>query len=63
MRPDIETGGFRAGSYSRVLPLTLLRSVVVLAFAGLAVGFWQLQIAQHEKYRQRAENNHQRPLP
>ena len=60
MRPDIETGGSGAGSDSLVLPLMLLRSVVVLAFVALAVGFWQLQIAQHEKYRQQAENNHQR---
>ena len=61
MRPNIETGGSGAGR-GKVLPLALLRSVVVLAFAGLAVGFWQLQVAQHEKYRQQSENNHQRTV-
>ena len=50
------------GRDSLVLLLTLLRSVVVMAFAALAVGFWQLQVAQHEKYRQLAQNNHQRSI-
>ena len=61
MRREIGTNG-RGGRDSLVLPMLLLRSVVVLAFAGLAVGFWGLQIAQHEKYRQQAENNHQRTI-
>ena len=61
MRPEIETNG-SGGRDSLVLPMALLRSVVVLAFVWLAVGFWSLQIAQHETYRQRAENNHQRTI-
>ena len=58
----METHGTGAGHESLVLPLTLLRSAVVLAFAALAVGFWLLQIAQHDKYYQLAENNHQRTI-
>ena len=62
MRHEIETRGTGGGRDSLVLPLTLLRSAVVLAFAMLAVGFWLLQVARHEKYRQLAENNHQRTI-
>ena len=63
MRHEIETSETGGGRDSLVLPLTLLRSVVVVAFVALAVGFWLLQIAQHEKYRQLAENNHRRTIP
>ncbi len=35
---------------------------IVLVFAGLAVGFWWLQVVQYDKYRQHAEDNHQRTL-
>ena len=63
MRREIETNGTVGEHDSQVLPMALLRSVVVLAFGGLVVGFWHLQIAQHEKYRQQAENNHQRTIP
>ena len=62
MRREIETNGTGGGRDSLVLPMTLLRSVVVLAFAAIAVGFWLLQIAQYEKYRRLAENNHQRTI-
>ena len=62
MRREIEAIGTGGGRDSLVLPMTLLRSAVVLAFAALAVGFWLLQIAQYEKYRQVAENNHQRTV-
>lgn len=62
MRPEIETNGSGGGGDSLVLPMALLRSAVVLAFAALAVGFWLLQVAQHEKYRRLAENNHQRTI-
>ncbi len=59
MRLEIETG---AGRDRQVLVMTLLRSAVVLAFTALAVGFWLLQVVQHEKYRRLAENNHQRTI-
>ena len=62
MRGEIEANGTSGGHDSLVLPLTLLRSAVVLAFAALAVGFWFLQVVQHEKYRELAENNHQRSI-
>ena len=35
---------------------------IVVVFAGLAVGFWWLQVVQYDKYRQHAEDNHQRTL-
>ena len=62
MRREIETNGSGGERDSLLLPMTLLRSAVVLAFAALAVGFWLLQVAQHEKYRRLAENNHQRTI-
>ena len=33
-----------------------------MLFSALAVGFWVLQVAQHEKYAELAENNNQRTL-
>src|SRR5581483_11293845 len=42
--------------------LTALQVGVVVAFAALAVSFWILQIVQHEKFAEMAENNNQRPL-
>ena len=62
MRPEIETRGSGGRRDSLVLPMTLLRCVVVLAFVGLAVGFWVFQVVHHEKYLLRAENNHQRTI-
>ena len=62
MEGEIETSGVGPGRASVTLPLTLLRSAVILAFVALAVGFWLLQVAQHEKYHRLAENNHQRTL-
>ena len=62
MRRENETNGSGGERDSLLLPMTLLRSAVVLAFAALAVGFWLLQVAQHEKYRRLAENNHQRTI-
>ena len=32
-------------------------------FALLAVAFWVFQVAQHQKFAEMAENNHQRRLP
>ena len=61
MRSELEThGDDRRDNMTR--PLVLLRTAVVLAFAALAVGFWRLQVVQHDKYHQLAENNHQRTL-
>ena len=41
---------------------SVLQVAVIVAFAALAVCFWVLQIAQHQKYEEMAENNHQRTL-
>jgi penicillin-binding protein 2 len=43
--------------------LTVLQYVVAVTFAFLAIGFWIFQIAQHEKFREMAEENHLRRLP
>ena len=42
--------------------LTILQVSVVVIFAALAISFWFLQIAQHSRYLEMAENNHQRTL-
>ena len=42
--------------------LTMLQYLVCVLFAVLAVGFWVLQVVQHQKFREMAENNHQRTL-
>ena len=42
--------------------LTILQVGVVVTFAALAISFWFLQIVQHSKFREMAENNHQRTL-
>ncbi len=42
--------------------LVMWRWGIVLVFAGLAAGFWWLQVVQYDKYRQHAEDNHQRTL-
>jgi penicillin-binding protein 2 len=43
--------------------LSALQFLVGGAFAALAVGFWVFQIAQHERFKEMAENNHMRKLP
>ncbi len=48
---------------SLTMRLSVLQGSVAAAFALLAVGFWVFQIAQHEKFREMAENNQQRRLP
>jgi penicillin-binding protein 2 len=45
------------------LRLTGLQYVVAAAFAVLAIAFWVFQVAQHEKFREMAENNHLRRVP
>ena len=42
--------------------LSILRYVVCVLFAVLAVSFWVMQVVQHQKYQELAENNHQRTL-
>src|SRR5215510_5559529 len=39
-----------------------LQFVIAVLFSLLAVGFWTLQVVQHAKYEELAENNHQRTL-
>ena len=41
----------------------ILRAAVITLFALLLGGFWYFQIFQHAKFREMAENNHQRTLP
>src|SRR5438034_1329517 len=42
--------------------LAVLQYVVVVTFSVLAVSFWVLQVVQHAKYEEMAENHHQRTL-
>jgi penicillin-binding protein 2 len=39
-----------------------LQFVVIVLFSVLAISFWVLQIVQHERFKEMAENNHQRSL-
>src|SRR5690349_18771949 len=48
---------------SLTLRLNVLQYVVAVAFAALAISFWIFQVAQHEKFREMAEENHLRRLP
>src|SRR3954462_9867594 len=42
--------------------LGIFQYVIVVLFSVLAVSFWVLQVVQHAKYEELAENNHQRTL-
>ena len=42
--------------------LTVLQVGCVVVFAALGISFWLLQIVQHAKFEEMAENNHQRTL-
>src|SRR5437773_9117310 len=42
--------------------LTILQSIITVVFSVLAVSFWVLQVVQHAKFEEMAENNHQRTL-
>src|SRR2546423_12539319 len=42
--------------------LTILQYIITVVFSILAVSFWVLQIVQHAKFEEMAENNHQRTL-
>jgi penicillin-binding protein 2 len=46
----------------RTSRLDVLRVAVAAAFGLLACGFWFFQVVQHAKFREMAENNHQRTL-
>jgi penicillin-binding protein 2 len=48
---------------SLTLRLSVLQYLIAIAFAGLAVGFWIFQIAQHDKFEVMATDNHLRRLP
>ena len=45
------------------LRLTSVQYTVGAAFALLAIAFWVFQVAQHETFREMAENNHMRRVP
>ncbi len=61
MTGELETHG-EGRRDSMTLPLLLLRTSVVLAFVALGVAFWSLQVGQHDRYHQLAENNHRRTV-
>jgi len=42
--------------------LDVVQYLVIVVFSVLAVAFWVLQVVQHAKYEEMAENNHQRTL-
>src|SRR5512132_4639835 len=42
--------------------LSVLQYVITGLFSILAISFWVLQVAQHAKFEELAENNHQRTL-
>src|SRR5258705_2187767 len=42
--------------------LTILQYTFTVVFSVLAGGFWILQVVQHAKFEEMAENNHQRTL-
>jgi len=42
--------------------LSILQYVITVLFSILAVSFWVLQVVQHAKFEEMAENNHQRTL-
>jgi penicillin-binding protein 2 len=42
--------------------LSILQYVITVVFSALAVSFWVLQVVEHAKFEEMAENNHQRTL-
>src|SRR3954454_13933331 len=42
--------------------LTILQYAIIGIFSTLAVGFWVMQVVEHAKFEEMAENNHQRTL-
>jgi cell division protein FtsI/penicillin-binding protein 2 len=47
---------------SLTIRLSVVQYLVAVVFAALAVSFWIFQIAQHDKFREAAENNRTRNL-
>jgi penicillin-binding protein 2 len=45
-----------------VTRLVVVQSLVSVGFVALALAFWYFQVIEHEKFREMAENNHQRQL-
>src|ERR1043165_5411151 len=43
--------------------LSILQYAAIGIFTVLALGFWVLQVVEHAKFEEMAENNHQRTLP
>src|SRR3984893_10099045 len=50
------------GARRLAIRLSILQYVISVVFAVLAVSFWVVQVVQHAKYEEMAENNHQRTL-
>jgi penicillin-binding protein 2 len=46
----------------QTIRLAILQYTITVLFSVLAVGFWVLQVVQHAKFEEMAENNHQRTL-
>src|SRR5688500_4165027 len=42
--------------------LAVLQLSAIVVFAALAMSFWYLQVVQHARFKELAENNHQRTL-
>jgi penicillin-binding protein 2 len=45
------------------LRLSVLQYLTVVLFSMLAISFWYLQVVQHDRFQEMADNNHQRTLP
>ncbi len=43
--------------------LSVLMTVTAVCFAALAVSFWVLQVAEHDRYKEMADNNFLRTIP
>ena len=43
--------------------LVVIRVVTAIGFLALAIGFWVLQVVEHDKYKEMADNNFLRTIP
>jgi penicillin-binding protein 2 len=43
--------------------LVMIRVVTSIGFLALAISFWVLQVFEHDKYKEMADNNHLRTIP